>query len=392
MWFSNFLVAASSTMILPFLSLYIHTLGNYSQDYVQRWAGFIFGITFLTAFIFSPLWGRIGDKYGFKPILLITGYGIAVSIFLMGLMKSVTALFVLRLFMGIVTGFIPTSIALISKQTPKEHAGRVLSTLQMGSVSGTLFGPIIGGIMADTVGFTYTFLITSASIAAAATFVLIGIVEKRRPASSTAKKVYSRRDVLKQIFTKKMLLTVMVIALIIQVANFSIQPLLALYVGELSQASNIAFLAGLAFSATGFGNLIMTRQWGKLGDHIGFEKVLMILLGLSALFIIPQALGTQLWQLVLFRFLFGISIGGMLPCITAFIRLKAPLDMQGEVLGYNQSFRFLGNVIGPVLGGMVAAHTGIASVFYVTGALFLVAFALLWWSNRTDHRKLHESY
>ena len=66
--------------------------------------------------------------------------------------------------------------------------------------------------------------------------------------------------------------------------------------------------------------------------------------------------------------------------------------MQGEVLGYNQSFRFLGNVLGPALGGMIAGFSGISSVFYITGALFLIAFGLLWWSIRNEHENIRESY
>ncbi len=88
-----------------------------------------------------------------------------------------------------------------------------------------------------------------------------------------------------------------------------------------------------------------------------------------------------------------MAVGGMLPCITAYIRLEAPLDMQGEVLGYNQSFRFLGNVIGPALGGFVAGFGGISSVFYVTGSLFLVGFVLLFVSlKHTEQKNLSESF
>lgn len=386
MWFCNFLVGASTTMIMPFLSLYIESFGNFSNEYVQRWAGFVFGVTFLVAFFISPVWGRFGDRYGFKPILLITGYGIAVSIFFMGMMHHVIGLFILRILMGIVTGFIPTSIALISSQTAKENAGKTLGTLQMGTVSGTLFGPLIGGAMADAFGFKYTFIITSISIIIATTGVLFGIVEKRKEKSAVKGQAYSRKEVLKRIFNHRILLTVMIIALLIQVANFSIQPLLALYVSQLSSAGSVAFLAGMAFSATGFGNLLLTRQWGKLGDKIGHEKVLMCLLILASIFIIPQALATQLWELVIFRFLFGMAIGGMLPSITAFIRMEAPLNMQGEVLGYNQSFRFLGNVIGPVLGGIVSGYGGIHTVFYVTSALFIIAFGILLYSIKHDRQ------
>lgn len=80
MFVCNFLVGASLTMIVPFLSLYIQTFGHFSDSYVQRWAGYIFGVTFLVAFFMSPIWGRIGDKYGFKPTLIITGFGIAASL------------------------------------------------------------------------------------------------------------------------------------------------------------------------------------------------------------------------------------------------------------------------------------------------------------------------
>ncbi|HEY4552499.1 MAG TPA: MFS transporter [Bacillaceae bacterium] len=392
MWICNFLVAASATMVLPFISLYISTFGDFSAEYVQRWSGFVFGVTFLTAFFVSPLWGRIGDKYGFKPILLITGFGIATSIFFMGIVESVHGLFILRLLMGIVTGFIPTSIALISKQTPKNEAGKTLGTLQMGNVAGSLFGPLIGGMMADSFGFQYTFLITSVSIMIATTVVMFGIKEQRQTKEERAKNPHTRMDVIRQILDRRMLVTVMIIALIIQVGNFSIQPLLALYVTELTHAGSVAFLSGLAFSATGFGNLLLTRQWGKLGDDIGYEKVLMILLVLASILIIPQALVTELWQLVLLRFLFGMAVGGMLPCINAYIRMEAPLDMQGEVLGYNQSFRFLGNVMGPAIGGIVSGYFGISSVFYVTGSLFLIAFGLLWWSMRQDEQGMKESY
>ncbi|MEE8672093.1 MAG: MFS transporter [Heyndrickxia faecalis] len=387
MFVCNFLVGASLTMIVPFLSLYIQTFGHFSDSYVQRWAGYIFGVTFLVAFFMSPIWGRIGDKYGFKPTLIITGFGIAASLLFMGLADNVATLFLTRIFMGIVTGFIPTSMALISKQTSKEEAGKVLGTLQMGNVSGNLFGPLIGGSIADNFGFKYTFMITAVAISIAALGVVFGIKEKRSDPARRKEKPVSPLAVIKQIVSRRILITVMVIALLIQMANFCVQPLLALYVSHLTSSGNIAFLSGLAFSATGFGNLLLTRQWGMLGDKYGHARILLILLVLACAFMVPQALVSHLWQLIILRFLFGMVIGGMNPSIVAFIRLEAPLSMQGEVLGYNQSFRFLGNVTGPLIGGYVSVISGISSVFYVTGVLFLFAFALLLYSVKSEQRR-----
>ncbi|MDQ0255214.1 MFS family permease [Evansella vedderi] len=374
MCIANFFVAASATMVLPFLSLYIETFGNYSDAYVQRWAGFVFGITFLVAFAVSPFWGRFGDKFGRKKILLITGYGIAASIFIMGYVETVAGLFILRFFMGIVTGFIPVSMALISAQTKKEVAGKVVGTLQMGTVSGGLIGPLMGGALADTFGFTYTFIITAIVISAATTFVAFGIKEvMAKEESKNEKRKRSMAEVFKMVFQNPVLLMIMIISLLIQTANFSIQPQLALYVNQLMEGENIAFLAGFAFSVTGLGSLLATRAWGTLGDKIGHEKVLLICLILGALFFLPQAFVTEIWQLVVLRFLFGIQIGGTIPCVTAYIRRTVPLSVQGEVLGYNQSFRFLGNVTGPVTGGIISSTWAISSVFYYSTVLLVIA-------------------
>ncbi|QBP40567.1 MFS transporter [Paenisporosarcina antarctica] len=381
MWISNFLVAGTATMIMPFLSLYINTMGDFSDSYVQKWSGFIFGITFVSAFLMSPIWGRIADRFGYKPILIITGFGISISIFLMGFVHSVETLFLLRLFMGVVTGFIPTSLAFISSQTAKEVAGKTLGTLQMGSVSGTLFGPVIGGLLADSFGFQYTFVITSVVIAIAALLVLFGIKETKKVPVVGAH-VYSRKTVLSGIIHHRLVFNIMIITALIQIGNFSIQPLLSLYVSSLTDSSQIALLAGVTFSAAGVGNLLFARKWGHLGDTIGYEKVLSMLLILAFLFIIPQAFVTELWQLIGLRLLFGIAVGGLIPVTTALVRRESPIEIQGEMLGYNTSFRFFGNIVGPMFGGLVSGFIGISSVFYVTGVLFLVSYLVLTFIRR----------
>jgi len=375
-WISNFLVAGTLTMIMPFLSLYINTMGNFSDSYVQKWSGLIFGITFVSAFLMAPIWGRVADRFGYKPILIITGFGLSISILLMGFVHTVEALFFLRLFMGVVTGFIPTSLAFISSQTAKEVAGKTLGTLQMGSISGTLFGPVFGGLLADSFGFQYTFVITSVVIAIATLLVVFGINETKKVPVAGAH-VYSRKTVLSGIIHHRLVFNIMIITALIQIGNFSIQPLLSLYVASLTDSSQIALLAGITFSAAGVGNLLFARKWGHLGDTIGYEKVLSMLLIMAFLFIIPQAFVTELWQLIGLRLLFGIAVGGLIPVTTALVSRESPNEIQGEMLGYNTSFRFFGNIVGPMFGGLVSGYIGISSVFYVTGALFLVSYLVL---------------
>lgn len=386
---TNFIVAASTTMIMPFLSLYIETMGDFSESYVQKWAGLIFAATFISAFLMSPIWGRIADRFGYKPIMIINGFGIATSIFLMGYVQNVEQFFILRLFMGVVTGFIPTSMAFVSKHTPREVAGKTLGTLQMGSTAGTLFGPVIGGWVADHVGFQYTFIFTAVAIAVATFIIIIGVHEPEI-IKKAKNSIYTRKNVVWAIFHHRLMLNVMFVTTLIQIGNFSIQPLLSLYVSELSTSANVAFLAGMTFSAAGLGNIGFSRIFGKLSDDYGYEKVLKILLIACVIFIIPQAFVTELWQLMLLRFFYGTVAGGLLPITAALIRREAPIEVQGEIMGYNQSFRFFGNIIGPIFGGIIAGFGGIHSVFYTTGLLFFIAATIIIISSKLPKQYMED--
>ncbi|WP_408869021.1 MFS transporter [Brochothrix campestris] len=384
---ANFLVSISMTMIMPFLSLYIATFGNYSQDHIQRWSGYIFGVTFLAAFLVSPLWGKIGDRHGFKPILIFTSVGMALSLYLMGEVSSVSHLFFLRIFMGIVTGFVGVSNAFIARQTPKKESGRVLGTLQLGSVTGMLFGPLIGGYLADVFGFKQTFYLSSIALFIVALLVTFVLKDTVTHTTNTTKNE-KVPNTIAYILHIRVLTMMMIATSLVQIANFSLQPLLSLYVKELvPHTNNIALLSGLAFSATGFGNLIMTRRWGILGDHHGYEKIIGYLLIGSAIAIIPMAFINSMTLFIFLRFLFGIVIGGLIPLTTAYIRLASPISIQGEVLGYNQSARFLGNVIGPVIGGELASLFSISFVFIFTAFMFLLTYCLLQMSMRSDRKR-----
>ncbi len=366
-------------MVLPFLSLYIETLGDFSDQYVQNWSGITFAVTFVAAFICSPIWGKIGDRHGRKPILVISGIGLGLSVLLMGFTTSVWQLFLLRLLMGVFTGFVSMSQAFISTQTPKHIAGQVLGVLQTGSVTGSLMGPLIGGVIADTFGYAATFKSISTLLLLSGILVWIGVKEfKLEDSEPNTKTSYSSKEVLQHIIQNRLLLIVMLISMFIQIAHFSIQPILSLYVGELHGPENLALYAGIAFSAAGAGNLLMSRNWGKIADRVGYIKILIVLLFMAAIVYFPGAFVTNIWQLVVLRFLLGVSIGGVIPVRVAYIRQEAPIAMQGEVLGYNTSIRFLGNTIGPLLGGFLAGYFGFSAVFFVTSFLLLLSAIALW--------------
>ncbi|GAB4074891.1 multidrug efflux MFS transporter [Barrientosiimonas marina] len=385
MWVANFFVGGSLTMVLPFMSLYIEEFGNFSEAYVQNWSGLVFGVTFGTAFLFSPIWGRIGDKFGRRKILILSALGMGLSVLLMGYADSVWELFFLRMFMGIFTGFVPMSQALISTQTPKAIAGRVLGTLQTGSVTGNLMGPLLGGVLADAFGYSATFKWVSLTIFLSGLLVLLGVREVLYSGDDEEETTsYTSKQVLLHIAGHPVLLAVMLISALVQIAHFSIQPILSLYVAAIHGPNSIAFFSGMAFSAAGLGNLLMARRWGRLGDRIGYIKILIFLLFLAGIVYFPGAFVTSIWQLMILRFFLGIAIGGIIPVRIAYLRQEAPLSMQGEVLGYNTSLRFLGNLIGPAFGGMLSGFFGFSAVFFVTSALLVASgvIMLLTWRKQ----------
>lgn len=386
MWFANFFVGASMTLVLPFISLYIETFGDFSDTYVQHWSGWTFAVTFVTAFLFAPLWGRIGDTFGRKKILIFSGLGLATSLFLMGFVTSVWQLFLLRLFTGVFTGFIPMSQAFISTQTPKNMAGRVLGTLQTGNITGSLMGPLFGGMLADSVGFASTFQLASFAILISVVLVF-ATKEFKLETKAGMQTSYTSKEVLLHIVRNPIMISVLLLSTLIQIANFSIQPILSLFVTELHGYANLAFFSGVAFSATGLGNLLMTKRWGSIGDRFGYLKLLVILLFVTGLFYLPGAFITEYWQLVTIRFILGVTMGGLIPLRVAYIRQEAPIAMQGEVLGYNTSLQFLGNIIGPSLGGVISGFFGFSSVFFTTSILLILCGAFLLTALRKQAKK-----
>ncbi|WP_149808170.1 MFS transporter, partial [Listeria monocytogenes] len=114
-----------------------------------------------------------------KGILILTSVGLSLCIFLMGFALSVTCFLLLRIFMRVVTGFIGVSNAFIARQPPRNEAGKVLGTLQLGGDTGVAICPPIGGAMAGLFGFKETFTSTGNAMMAAALIVALGVKEIR---------------------------------------------------------------------------------------------------------------------------------------------------------------------------------------------------------------------
>lgn len=382
LWVSTFLAVAGTSLIVPFLPLFVQDLGVHKLSAVEQWSGWIFAAQMLTAAIFQPIWGGVADRYGRKPMLLRAGIGMGTMTILMGFVTAPWQLLALRFVNGVFAGFISMAISLQASVTPREYSGRALGTLQTGQVAGALIGPLIGGALAEAVGFRWVFILTGMLLLLASFIVWIYVHEQRNgsQAAKRDKPKVSKKHVM------GLLLPVFIASLVTQLGMMSIQPILTIYTTLLYKGSHLEFIAGLVVACTGIANLIGSPILGKFSDVVGPKKILVISLVSSALSFLPQVFANGIPMLMVGRFLLGLFVGGMLPSLAVLVKKLAPEDMQAQAYGINSSFQFLGNLLGPVLGSTVAATWDIHDVFYVTMAILLLNAVYILWNKQLNLR------
>ncbi|WP_430027712.1 MFS transporter [Paenibacillus turicensis] len=372
-WFGLFLVNAGMTMIIPFLSLYLaKDLNVFNEKEITIWAGAIFAANFATSFIFQPIWGKLADKYGRKVMLLRSGFGMAIVTSLMGLATAPWHLLGLRLLNGVISGFNPAAVSLVSSTAPENRMGFAMGTVQSGSVAGTILGPLIGGLLADNIGYRPIFYITGALILVASLLALFFVKENfdREEASHTPQ--VSVIAGFRELNKTPQLIVLFTITFLLQFAMVSPMSILPLYVEKLhGLAQNAALWAGFTVAVTGISNMITSPFLGKLSDKLGAHRILTICLIGAAASLIPQAFVHTVWQLLLIRLIMGIFMGGLLPSVNALIRHYTPDGMESRAFGFNASTLALGNMLGSLVGGFLAVYIGIEGIFIISGILLL---------------------
>lgn len=369
-WLGCFLTGAAFSLVMPFLPLYVEQLGVTGHSALNMWSGLVFSITFLFSAIASPLWGGLADRKGRKIMLLRSALGMGIVMLLMGMAQNIWQFLILRALLGLLGGFIPNANALIATQVPRHKSGWALGTLSTGGVSGALLGPLAGGVLADNYGLRPVFFMTACVLFICFALTLFFIREQFTPISK--KEMLHVKEVFGSLKNRELVLSLFVTTMIIQVATGSIAPILTLYVRDLAgNISDIAFVSGMIASVPGVAALICAPRLGKLGDRIGPEKILIVALMASVLLLIPMSFVQNPLQLGILRFLLGAADGALLPAVQTLLVYNSSNQIAGRIFSYNQSFRDIGNVTGPLIGAAVSASYGFRAVFCVTAAVVL---------------------
>lgn len=371
-WFGCFFTGLAISQILPFLPLYVEQLGVTSHEALSMWSGLTFSVTFLVSAIVSPMWGSLADRKGRKLMLLRASLGMAVAILLQAFATNVWQLFILRAVMGLTSGYIPNAMALVASQVPRQRSGWALSTLSTAQISGVIVGPLLGGYMADTLGLRMVFYVTAGLLMVSFLVTLFLIKEGARPNISKADRL-SGKAVFASLPYPKLMISLFVTTMVIQLCNGSVGPILALFIKHLSpESNNIAFISGFIAAVPGISALISAPRLGKLGDRIGTARVLMATLIFAVILFFAMSWVTSPLQLAVLRFLLGFADGAMLPAVQTLLVKYSSDQVTGRIFGYNQSFMYLGNVVGPLMGAGVSAMAGYRWVFLATALVVLL--------------------
>src|SRR5436190_1928631 len=148
------------TLVMSFLPIYVRELGVQSTGEIALWSGLILSASPLMAALLGPLWGRLGDRKGMKLIATRATAANAVLWFSMAFAQNVWQLLLLRILLGILGGFTNVAVALVTQLAPKEKVPSVIGTLNSVQILSAAVGPLLGGILATSIGVRSTFMFT----------------------------------------------------------------------------------------------------------------------------------------------------------------------------------------------------------------------------------------
>ena len=407
------ILAICYTMITPFLPVYLLELGV-EQDHVALWSGAVFGITFLIAGIMAPIWGKIADKHGKKRMALRAGFAIGIAYVIIGFVSNAWELLLGRAFLGFANGFFPAAMTMVSLSVNEKRVGQALGIFQTGLILGNIIGPFLGGAVESVVGMRPVFYVSGIAVIIA-TFMVLFLVkepnisalpskqlsaddvsaddenEAAKTAADLSKITKKGQTIAATVEHKKavqkdtsimgdfrhvqgqpILMQLVWLFFFMQFAIMMLQPILALYVGEMQGTmDNAAIVAGTILSIGGLAGAVTTNLWVCLGQNKGYFKTISFCLAGSGAVLLLQALPFGIWWFGALQILIGSFIVGVNPSLSAAVTLNTDPAFRGRMFGMTTTAQQFGSMIGPVFASVVSTYMGIAYVFGITGLLML---------------------
>src|SRR5690348_15636919 len=142
---------------MPFLPLYFQQLGMTSVADLAFWSGMSLGVTPAITAVLSPLWGRVADRYGRKILVERSLVCFVVTMIAMAYVQAPWHVFALRALQGFFAGYGALALAMAAESAPPGRMASAIGTVQTAQRLGPALGPVIGGVLAQTVGLRQAF-------------------------------------------------------------------------------------------------------------------------------------------------------------------------------------------------------------------------------------------
>ena len=351
---ASFVGFTGFTLVMPFLPLYIRSLGVTDVADTALWAGLSLGATPAVTAILSPFWGRVADRFGRK---LMVERSLISFVILMAAMAYVTQpwhILALRVVQGFFAGYGGLTLAMAAESAPRERMASAIGSVQTAQRLGPALGPVIGGVAAGLVGLRQAFFVTAAFYLAALVLVFV-LYRDPEAAPDPAGASSSPRAEVHALLRGPGFVLMMAVIFAVTFVDRSFGPILPLYVEHLGVApGRVAMVAGILFTTTAAGAaignyvceylLLRTRPARVVaGGAATAAAALTAFLALSGLW----ALGTSLA-------VFGVGVGTAITAAYTIGGRTVPISMHATGFGFMTAASLAGLALSPIIAGLLS--------------------------------------
>lgn len=355
-------------IIIPLMPFYAETFGA-----TAFMVGLLNTSFSLMQFLFAPFWGRLSDRVGRRPVILMGLFGSFVSYLLFGLAQSLTLLFAARIAAGIAGANIPTAQAYMADVTTPENRAKGMGLVGAAFGLGFIFGPAIGGFLSQWGYQAPSFFASALSLAnfTAAWFFLPEPVRRAQEIRPRLSRVAAFREAI----TRPGLPQMLVIYFIVVTAFSSFEMNFSLYAE--SRFGFGSTTIGYVFAFIGVVLAVVQGLLiGRVVRRVGEPRVVPCAIALLAIGLALVPLARNVSVLVGACGLLALGMGLNSPSITSIISRLSHADEQGGILGLSQSVASLARIIGPAWGGYLYDTLGRTAPFFSAAGLMGVALLL----------------
>jgi MFS family permease len=351
----------------PFWPLQIQKLlGVANAHYTGLLSSLVYAGPMMAAMVLTPMWGRLGDRTGHKPMIIRALLALAVCQALAAFASDPWVLVAIRVAQGALAGFIAAAQAYALACCGDGGRGQILARLQSATAVGSLAGPVLGGWLMDVSGFALL------CYSATAVCLLCAVISLFLPSDS--QRTRSTRTSAPTALPKGWLTAMLGIIVLIQAAKMMPQPFYALYVADVLHAP--AWLIGASYAASALTLALSAPLWGRLFDRHQPAHTLRVIEWVTwacALTLAFTAIASEWLGFLASRLLWGVWQGALLPVAYTLIANTVAPSQQGFALGLGNSAAKAGALGGVLIGGIGMGMVGMAHSFWLVALTYALA-------------------